>query len=81
MRSFIKQVTVFSVYQKSRFVLITMGGGTFFKVGREQVHVKKIIANFVVCVGNCYVTRKYGVITYTPYEGLNYTILDRITPL
>ena len=24
---------------------------------------------------------KYDVITYTPYEGLNYTILDKITPL
>jgi len=24
---------------------------------------------------------KYDVITYTPYEGLNYTILYKITPL
>jgi len=24
---------------------------------------------------------KYGVITYTPYEGLNHTILDKTTPL
>jgi len=24
---------------------------------------------------------KYDVITYTPYEGLNYTILDKTTPL
>jgi len=24
---------------------------------------------------------KYDIITYTPYEGLNYTILDKITPL
>ena len=24
---------------------------------------------------------KYDVINYTPYEGLNYTILDKITPL
>jgi len=24
---------------------------------------------------------KYDVITYTPYEGLNYPILDKITPL
>jgi len=24
---------------------------------------------------------KYDVITYTPYEGLNYTILNKITPL
>jgi len=24
---------------------------------------------------------KYDVITYTSYEGLNYTILDKITPL
>jgi len=26
-------------------------------------------------------TLKYDVITYTPYEGLNYTILDQIKPL
>jgi len=24
---------------------------------------------------------KYDVIAYTPYEGLNYTILDKTTPL
>jgi len=24
---------------------------------------------------------KYDVITYTPYEGLNYSILDKVTPL
>jgi len=24
---------------------------------------------------------KYDVITYTPYEGLKYTILDKTTPL
>jgi len=24
---------------------------------------------------------KYDVITYTPYGGLNYTILDKTTPL
>jgi len=24
---------------------------------------------------------KYDVISYTPYEGLNYTILDKILPL
>jgi len=24
---------------------------------------------------------KYYIITYTPYEGLNYAILDKITPL
>jgi len=24
---------------------------------------------------------KYDVITYTPHEGLNYTILDKTTPL
>jgi len=26
-------------------------------------------------------TLKYDVITYTPYQGLNYTILDKTTPL
>jgi len=26
-------------------------------------------------------TLKYDVITYTPYEGLNYTVLDKTAPL
>jgi len=57
-----------------------MGGGTFIKVGGgTSARWKEILANFVVWIGNCDVTS--DVITYTPYEGLNYTILDKTTPL
>jgi len=34
-----------------------MGGGTFFKVGGTSARWKEIIANFVVWIGNCDVTR------------------------
>ena len=37
---------------------------------------------FVVWISNCEVTSiENDVITYTPYEGLNYTTLDKIKPL
>jgi len=36
--------------------LSTMGGGTFFKVGGHKRTLKKIIANFLVWIGNCDVT-------------------------
>ena len=36
--------------------LIAMGGGTFFKVGGTSAR-KKLYKNFVISVGNCYVTR------------------------
>jgi len=34
----------------------SIGGGTFFKVGGAQAHVKKLQKNFVVWIGNCDVT-------------------------
>ena len=33
-----------------------MGGGTFFKVGGEQVYVKKLLKNLAVWIDNCDVT-------------------------
>jgi len=45
---------------------------------------KKLWKIFAVCVELAIVTSqalKYDVITYAPYEGLNYTILDKITIL
>jgi len=47
-----------------------------------QVHVKKI--RKCLCFLLATVTSqalKYDFITYTPYDGPNYTILDKITPL
>jgi len=38
-------------------LLACMGGGTFFKVGGHKCTLKKIIANFVVWIGNCDVRR------------------------
>jgi len=58
-----------------------MGGGTFFKVG-AQVHARnyrKFLSFELATVTSQ--ALKYDVITYTPYEGLNYNILDKITPL
>jgi len=46
------------------------------------MHVKKTMEDF--CSLNVQLTPqalKYDVITYTPYEGLNYIILDKIKPL
>jgi len=61
----------------------TMGGGTFFKVGGgTSARWKEIIANFVFELASVTSqTLKYDVITYTPYQGLNYTISDKTTPL
>jgi len=47
-----------------------------------QVQVKKLVA--ILWFEWATVTSqslKYDVITYTPYEGLKYTILDKTTPL
>jgi len=60
---------------------IAMSGGTFFEVGGTSVRWKKIIANFVVWIGNCDVTsveiwRHYIHIIWKS----NYTILDKTTP-
>jgi len=60
-----------------------MGGGTFFKVGGgHNSHQKNYIA--LLWFELATVTSqslKYGVITCIPYEGQNYIILDKITPL
>jgi len=58
-----------------------MGGGTFFEVGGTSARQKNV-ENF--CRVNWQLTSqasKYDVISYTPREGINYTILDKITPL
>jgi len=56
-----------------------MGGGTFFKVGRHKCTWKKY-RKFLWFELSTVTSQalKYDVITYTPYEGLNYTILDKI---
>jgi len=59
-----------------------MGGGTFFKVGGTSARQKKYRKFWWFELAT--VTSqgfKYDVITYTVYEGLNSTILDKITPL
>jgi len=59
-----------------------MGGGTLFKVGVTNARQKnyRSILSFELATVTLQAF-KYDVITYTPYEGLNYTILDKITPL
>jgi len=59
-----------------------MGGGTFFKVGgtsSRQKNYRKILRLELATVTSQ--ALKYGVITCIPYEGLNYIILDKITPV
>jgi len=54
-----------------------------FQSGGAQVHVKNKLLQ-ILWFELATVTSQaleYDVITYTPYEGLNYTILDKITPL
>jgi len=59
-----------------------MGGGTYFKVGgtsaRQKFYRKFLWFELAIVTLQAL---KYDVITYTSYEGLNYTILDKITPL
>jgi len=59
-----------------------MGGGTFLKVGghksRQKAYRKFLWFELAIVTSQAL---KYYVITYAPYEGLNYTILDKITPL
>jgi len=57
-----------------------MGGGTFFKVGGHKCTSKndRNFWSFELEVVTSQ-TLKYDLITCTPYEGLNYTILDKIT--
>jgi len=58
------------------------GGGTFFKVGgtsvRQKNYSKFLWFEMAIVTSQAL---KYDAITYTPYEGLNYTILDKIAPL
>jgi len=52
-----------------------MGGGTIFKVGEHKCMSKKYITFLwfeLATVASQ--ALKYDVITYTPYEGVNYTI-------
>ena len=63
--------------------LHTLGGGlTFFKVGGHKC-MTKIYRKFLWIELATVMSQalKYDVITFTPYEGLNYTILEKITPL
>ena len=54
----------------------------FSKWGGTSARWKEIIANSVVWIGNFDVTSiENDIITYTAYEGLNYTILAKTTPL
>jgi len=55
-----------------------------FQSGGAQVHVKNYRQFCSLRFELATVTSqalKYGVITYTPYGGLNYTILDKSKPL
>jgi len=58
----------------------TMGGGTFFKVGGNKCtlnnYIKFLWFELATVTSQAL---KYYVISYTPYEGLNYTILDKTT--
>jgi len=59
-----------------------MAGGTFCEVGGGEVHVKITIQNFVAWFDYCDVQAlEYDAFTCIPYEGLNCTIVDKITPL
>jgi len=56
------------------------GVGTFFKVGgARQKNYRKFLRFELAIVTSQ--TFKYDVITYTPYEGINYTILEKTNPL
>jgi len=59
-----------------------MGGGTFFKVGENKFTSKNyiIFLRFQLATATSQ-TLKYDIIAHTPYEGLNYTILDKSTSL
>jgi len=61
---------------------IAKGGGTFFKVGgtsaRQKSYRKLLWFELATVTSQAL---KYDVITYAPHEGLNYAILDKITPV
>jgi len=59
------------------------GWRNLFQSEGAQVHVKKKLYQ-ILWFDLATVTSqtlKYDVITYTPYEGLNYTVLDKTAPL
>jgi len=59
-----------------------MGGGTFLKVGRQKCaskNYRRFLQFELASVTSQ--ALKYEVITYAPYEGLNYTTLDKMKPL
>jgi len=60
-----------------------MGGGTFFKVEGDKCTLKRNYCKILWCDLETVTSQalKYDVITYTPYEGINSTILDKTTPL
>ena len=64
---------------------VAMGGGTFFKLGcttstsARQKSFRKFLRFELATVTSQVL--KYDVITYTPYEDLHHTILDKVTPL
>ena len=59
-----------------------MGDGTFCKVGGTNARQKndRKCLRFELATVTSHAL-KYDVITYTPYKGLKYIILDKITPL
>jgi len=58
-----------------------MGGGNFFKVGGHKCTSKnyRTILWFELATVTSQAL-KYDIISYSPYERLNYTILDKTTP-
>jgi len=55
-----------------------MGGGTFLKVEKHKCMSKNSWFEWATMTSQ---SLNYDVITYTPYEGLNCTVLDKITLL
>jgi len=72
---------VLNVLLLSMLVGHVHGWWNLFQSGGAQVHLKKTrkFLRFELITVTSQAL-KYDVITYTPYEGLNYTILDKTTP-
>jgi len=68
---------------RHKFVKPDLIRGTFFKVGgvtsARQKNYRKFLWYELATVTSQ--ALKYDVITCTPYEGINYTILDKMKPL
>jgi len=69
-------------HSPSRITSHTHGWRTIFKVGGRRARQKNYrkFLRFELATVTSQVL-KYDVITYTPYEGIKYTTLDKITPL